>query len=135
MGFYPVPPRTGTSTLQCTFRRRKAKNILAAFQDRQIKISLLFHGERVAVGFLVSSIGLSNQTDSIRASTSILSRRLCRYLVQVSSQLSYTPHRISQRESSFILVMVANIRPSLDYATLDSILFEPLSEAAPGSEG
>lgn len=43
--------------------------------------------------FLVSGIGLLNQTDSIHASTPILPRRLCRYLVQVSCRLSSMPRR------------------------------------------
>ena len=51
------------------------------------------HGECMAVGFSVSGISLSNQTDSIYASMSILSCRLCRYLVQVSCRLSSTPRR------------------------------------------
>ncbi|RVX12273.1 RING-H2 finger protein ATL65 [Vitis vinifera] len=41
---------------------------------------------------------------------------------------------IFRHESPFIPVMAARIRPSLDDAILESILLEPLSEAAPESE-
>ena len=66
---------------QLTFLSKKTKGI-----------SLTAHHMRV-VCFSVFGIGLSNQTDSIYASMSIISCRLCRYLVQVSCRLSSTPRR------------------------------------------